>query len=535
MSDQQVANQGGVKLGRPITVGSAERIVHAPFPKFRTIQWIPRTLPEASVEPDDYSPNAVDIVITQEVLLAVNRHVAQTLERELGGFLLGNRYRCSETGRNYIIIDQYLEADYTEGTEVSLSFTSESWAHLNDRLSGKFMGKALVGWYHSHPKLNVFLSSQDVDIHEGRFREPWKSALVLEPESHQGGFFRWNGDKLDRNNYVEFYELLEGESRETVVAWINFEGIDPQTNKPPTLKRVNTFSDQGPNVYGSGEHELMQSELPEPRKPTRRLSKNPWVWFGILSICLIGVVLLILTLGLKPFRISEVVNQKPAPSPTRTPESTPTPPPRLEDTELGTLQMDVIGVPQIDARRSSINVQLQISDIPGNVVEDVKNGMKVTIDKYDASIELQSIAPDGFTVNASTELKDKIASLTQGHRRQEVTLRASFDHKDNEALIEKLLILDPIVSRGRLAKVEVGVRNRGRIIRRNTRTNNEPPPVKPGEEGKQPEGTTPKPSPTTGPEPGNKKSGTEKKKTGNDDSLLQQIINRFRGKRGKGQ
>lgn len=534
MSDQQVANPKRVMLGRAVTLGSAARVVEAPFPKFRTIQWVPQSVPDPDEEPTSDSPNIVEMVITQEVLLAVNRHVAQTLERELGGFLLGNRYSCPDTQRNYVVIDQYLEAGYTEGTEVSLSFTSESWAQLDDHLSGKFLGKLLVGWYHSHPKLNVYLSSLDVAIHEGRFREPWKSALVLEPATHQGGFFRWNRDKLDRNNYVDFYELLDGESRETVVAWSNYKGIDPKTNKPPYLKKVNTKTGQGSTIYDSGEYKPVLTELPDSGKVTgRQLRKNPWILFGILIILTLAVVFTILKLNLDPIRISKVSNQNVAPYPTRTPEN-PTPtPPRIQDTVLRTLKVDVQGIPLIDFQNSRIKVQLQISKIPENVVVAVQDGMKVTIDDHEADIQLQSIGPDGFTVNASTELREKIASLKQQDMRQEVTLLASFDHNENEVTIEKGLTLAPIVTRGRLPRVEVGVRNVGRTIRRNTGTGKTQATPKTGEGAKEAEGATPSATKTGAENAGKSgKPGTGKK---TDESLLDKVINTFRGKRGTGQ
>src|ERR1700754_3134084 len=117
-----------------------------PFPSERTIHWQPKVTEEdgGGEAAQGASPH-VSFVVTQEVLLNVNEHVAQTLERELGGFLLGNRYRCPNSDKEYVIIDQYSPARFTESTDVNLAFTHEACAHLREELDGKFRGKLLVG------------------------------------------------------------------------------------------------------------------------------------------------------------------------------------------------------------------------------------------------------------------------------------------------------------------------------------------------------------------------------------------------------
>jgi len=82
-------------------------IIEAPFPFERTLQWLPNGVgPNHSS--DELTINATtqtagdpasileldgntSVIVSQEVLLKVNEHVAQSLDRELGGFLLGNR------------------------------------------------------------------------------------------------------------------------------------------------------------------------------------------------------------------------------------------------------------------------------------------------------------------------------------------------------------------------------------------------------------------------------------------------------------
>ena len=51
-----------------------------------------------------------------------------------------------------------------------------------------------LGWYHSHTRSEIFLSAEDLEIHNRFFPEPWQFALVLKPHTFQpmraGFFFR---------------------------------------------------------------------------------------------------------------------------------------------------------------------------------------------------------------------------------------------------------------------------------------------------------------------------------------------------------
>jgi len=154
--------------------GGDSGVIDEVFPEARTVIWYPITRgsqtaapePEGEVSTPEVQPYA--LVVTQEVLLNVSEHVSETLEHELGGFLLGDLCRCPNTGRDYVLVDVASPAKHTTSTEVSLDFTEEAWAQLSDELHGKFRNKLLVGWYHSHPKMDVFLSRHDMQIQEDR-------------------------------------------------------------------------------------------------------------------------------------------------------------------------------------------------------------------------------------------------------------------------------------------------------------------------------------------------------------------------------
>lgn len=185
------------------------------FPFQRTKVWLPRG-------GHLFSSSHPVLVVTQEVLTDVGKHASETLEREVGGFLIGNRYFCPVENREYVMVDNFWRARFTSGDSVSLDLTADAWADFNDQLTTKFRGKLLVGWYHSHPRMDVFLSSDDIRIHQSRFAEPWMVALVIEPEKNLGGFFGWRNGCVHPNQPIEFFEYFGHRVERSVVTWGNY-------------------------------------------------------------------------------------------------------------------------------------------------------------------------------------------------------------------------------------------------------------------------------------------------------------------------
>lgn len=283
MSNGQPIRRQGIKFGTSRRLSVEDQIRE----EFRVIE---DNFPEQRVlhlKPDSNEPPTgarVEIVVTKEVLFETTNHVSQDTSKESGGFLLGNRYECPNTKREYIILDQFMKADYTEGTQVSLTFTTDSWAQLKDRLGGKYRGKDLLGWYHSHPGMGIFLSNYDLDIHNNRFSKEWEVALVLDPIKHEGGFFGWSDDVVHPREMLDFYELLEGDSRRTVVAWKNYEAEDPKTGVPAVLNVVNTKNPTG---------EINDQLLPLPKPNNLSISNlltNPYAVIGGAALALLLVL-----------------------------------------------------------------------------------------------------------------------------------------------------------------------------------------------------------------------------------------------------
>lgn len=225
------ADEPGFVLGKKV------EFIDEPFPYEKLHHWQIKDGFTDVPSPD------FDVVITQDVLIGVNRHVAETLDCELGGFLLGNRYHCSIRKRDYIKIDLFEKAESAPSDEVSLDFTPNVWVGLQNKLDGKYRGhKQLVGWYHSHPKMQVFLSEPDVNVHKSHFSwNRWAVALVIEPDKRYGGFFSWRWDnkndplgekkEIHPKARINFYEEQDVSREEHYMIWREYICHDPETGK----------------------------------------------------------------------------------------------------------------------------------------------------------------------------------------------------------------------------------------------------------------------------------------------------------------
>lgn len=162
------------------------------------------------------------IFMTQQVYLDVNAHAHSDVRREVGGLLVGQVRQTPEDDL-YVVVEAHLPARHVNHGPVHLTFTSETLLDALARLEETFPESEIVGWYHSHPGMSLFLSSMDTWLHTHFFPKAWHVALVLEPQTNQAGFFRYeNGerDALHSHRYVGFYELLDGET-DSIVTWNN--------------------------------------------------------------------------------------------------------------------------------------------------------------------------------------------------------------------------------------------------------------------------------------------------------------------------
>jgi len=162
----------------------------------------------------------VSVFMTQTAYSRICIHSESDVENEVGGILLG-QWCLSDEREQFIVIEHALPARHTRHGSVYLTFTQDSLVDLHDQIDANYKGQKIVGWYHTHPRMGVFLSEHDTWLHRHFFPEPWQVALVVEPVGAKGGFFvRQKQGVLDPAQYFGFYEL-DGRFGRSNMYWSN--------------------------------------------------------------------------------------------------------------------------------------------------------------------------------------------------------------------------------------------------------------------------------------------------------------------------
>lgn len=164
---------------------------------------------------------AVTVFISPRAFVRVCAHAGSDLDNEVGGWLIGKWRADRASGEQFIVIESSLPARETRQGSAYLTFTQNSQVALYNEVQERYPDKDVVGWYHTHPRMGIFLSEFDTFLHRNFFPELHQVALVIEPHSASGGFFiRRRDGALDSRRYYGFYELNNGRKR-SVVHWRN--------------------------------------------------------------------------------------------------------------------------------------------------------------------------------------------------------------------------------------------------------------------------------------------------------------------------
>ena len=163
----------------------------------------------------------VDVFMTQPAYSRICLHTMSDLDNEVGGALTGRWCQDAITGSQFIVVDAALPARHTRYGSAFLTFTTDSLLAFQQEIETSHPGKLIVGWYHTHPGMGLFLSGYDTWLHEHFFPETYQTALVIEPRSGQAGFFIRQPDGfLDARRYYGFHEL-NGLNGASIIGWQN--------------------------------------------------------------------------------------------------------------------------------------------------------------------------------------------------------------------------------------------------------------------------------------------------------------------------
>jgi proteasome lid subunit RPN8/RPN11 len=194
--------------------------ITTPLPVKRASRW------NSSYDASGLNPS-VSVFMTQAAYSRICVHSVSDMKNEVGGFLIG-QWCLDDKREQFVVVEHALPARYTRQGSVYLTFTQDSLVDIHDQIDTTYKGQKIVGWYHTHPSMGVFLSHYDTWLHNNFFPEPWQVALVVEPVSATGGFFvRQKNTLLDPTRYFGFYEL-DGSYGRSMVYWTNLYQLEEE-------------------------------------------------------------------------------------------------------------------------------------------------------------------------------------------------------------------------------------------------------------------------------------------------------------------
>jgi proteasome lid subunit RPN8/RPN11 len=129
------------------------------------------------------------LYIIERTARAIDSHVRERAGEgeEAMGLLVGDWARDPGGAPFSVAIDA--PTGPLEGSPVSARFTPGGLAEVARSLAGIRYDYVVVGWYHSHPGMGVFMSDVDLRTQRAGFPHPHQVALVVDPGPGEAAAF----------------------------------------------------------------------------------------------------------------------------------------------------------------------------------------------------------------------------------------------------------------------------------------------------------------------------------------------------------
>jgi proteasome lid subunit RPN8/RPN11 len=140
------------------------------------------------------------IVFRQSALNQLHAHGDSSPRAEICGVLVGDVYQ--DTTGAFLLVEHIIEGESSTGSAGQVTFTADTWQHIQLKMDRQYPDLRICGWYHTHPGHGVFLSEMDIFLHESFFGLPWQAALVYDPKSGEEGIFNASQGQAHRLDYL---------------------------------------------------------------------------------------------------------------------------------------------------------------------------------------------------------------------------------------------------------------------------------------------------------------------------------------------
>jgi proteasome lid subunit RPN8/RPN11 len=190
-------------------------------------------------------PSPFFLSVSNEALQRVMFQAKESPDREVIGVLIGRM-----DGEVLVVEDAVTGAIESEAARATMP--TETIAKIADDIVSKRIRGNVVGWYHSHPGLGVYMSSIDVAT-QAKFQQfsPYIVALVVDPSTDEVGF----------------YTLEPGTMRSILIGEEYTHLYDPGEDPIPPNFRVHP---ELPLEYSSPQSEILLSTQPPSHRRTEK-------------------------------------------------------------------------------------------------------------------------------------------------------------------------------------------------------------------------------------------------------------------------
>jgi proteasome lid subunit RPN8/RPN11 len=175
----------------------------------------PDELPRENFPGGDVVPREGElrICIEKKAYAEILSHAKEEADIEICGVLLG-KLKQDKHG-SFLHIEHTIRGEKAKGAGAQVTFTHETWNHIYAEQEKTCPKADIIGWYHTHPGFDIFLSDMDKFIHNNFFGAPHQVAYVYDPHQGTEGFFRrdkdeivqidkfWHGGKMRKIVYPE--------------------------------------------------------------------------------------------------------------------------------------------------------------------------------------------------------------------------------------------------------------------------------------------------------------------------------------------
>ncbi|MGH7215406.1 MAG: hypothetical protein ACREIT_11640, partial [Tepidisphaeraceae bacterium] len=94
------------------------------------------------------TPGRFQVVVRQSVLNEIYRHGKSVDRVEVCGVLVGNLVR--DASGPFLYVQSCIRGDHASGQTAQVTFTAETWRHIQEIMDEEHASQRIVGWYHTH-------------------------------------------------------------------------------------------------------------------------------------------------------------------------------------------------------------------------------------------------------------------------------------------------------------------------------------------------------------------------------------------------